>query len=87
MSYGLVCLTCRKYVVPKGAPNGCQCETPDPSWDAKTPIGRTCHRCGKPSPVMTLCDPCDFGPSMMGGTAIPWPEMEEYVFGPQGSHE
>ena len=40
MSYGLACLTCRKYVVEKPNPYSCRCEKPVPSWDLKTPAPR-----------------------------------------------
>jgi hypothetical protein len=38
MSYGLLCLRCRKYLLGAGNPNrehGCGCDNPIPSHDAK----------------------------------------------------
>jgi hypothetical protein len=41
MSYGLVCLTCRRYLVEVvEALHHCTCEKPVPSWDLKTPAER-----------------------------------------------
>lgn len=37
MSYGLMCLECRKYLVEQPDTDwACSCEKPRPSWDAKT---------------------------------------------------
>lgn len=40
MSYGLMCLKCRRYIntprQPVEAAWCCVCDTPRPSWDAKT---------------------------------------------------
>ncbi len=36
MSYGLMCLDCRKYLVEQPTDWACSCEKPRPSWDAKT---------------------------------------------------
>jgi hypothetical protein len=35
VSYGLVCLTCRKYITDEVTDHGCKCERPRPSLDAK----------------------------------------------------
>ena len=49
MSDGLLCLTCRKYIVAKPVhPEWCcQCPKPAPSWDGETlarPSARTAER-------------------------------------------
>lgn len=36
MSYGLVCLLCRKYLREEPSFDYCGCEHPVPSWDART---------------------------------------------------
>ena len=43
MSFGLICLTCRRYIVGKSEPDydatfHCVCKTPRPSWDGKTEV-------------------------------------------------
>jgi hypothetical protein len=77
MSYGILCLTCRRYLT---AEQGCKCATPVPSEDGRTPLDRRCRNCGKPSVWMTLCDACDLGSGMAGGTGRPWDEMRELFF-------
>ncbi len=39
MSFGLVCLNCRKYLVVGRPAQTCQCEEPVPTWDLKKPAG------------------------------------------------
>jgi hypothetical protein len=80
MSTGLVCLTCRKYLTP-GARDDmkCKCKVPEPSHDARTPIGRRCRICNEPSPLLTLCDRCDLSSNLYGGSAVPWPEVRDFV--------
>jgi hypothetical protein len=43
LSYGLVCLKCRKYIAEskdQETEHVCKCERPVPSWDAKTEADR-----------------------------------------------
>lgn len=77
MSYGILCLTCRRYLT---AEQGCKCATPVPSEDGRRPIGRVCRICEKPSVWTTLCDACDSSSLPYGGTARPWEEMRELFF-------